>query len=272
MTGSVAGAMADARLKGVDRLDVQLLLCHLLGRPRAWVLAHDNIALNDEQWAQLQRWIERRVAGEPLAYLIGEKEFHGLMLQVSPAVLIPRPDTETLVDWALELMKPMAAPAVLDMGTGSGAIAIALKHRHPDADVMAVDVSDAALALAQSNAQRLQKTVRFLKSDWWSAVAHQRFDFIVSNPPYIAEGDSHLAGLTHEPLLALTSGPAGLDALARIAAQAPRHLNPGGWLLFEHGHEQSDAVAKMLRQIGFSSLATRHDLAGRPRCTGGRTA
>jgi release factor glutamine methyltransferase len=202
---------------------------------------------------------------------VGEKEFYGLTLRVSSAVLVPRPDTETLVDWALELMRNAAAlPKVLDMGTGSGAIALALKHILPSARVTALDTSTEALQVAIDNARQLQLDVQFLLSDWWEGVMEQRFDLIVSNPPYIAGGDAHLAALQHEPQMALTPGGDGLGALRHIVAGAPAHLNNEGWLLLEHGHDQAPSVAAMLVEQGFGSVTTRHDLAGNPRCTGGR--
>jgi release factor glutamine methyltransferase len=269
---TVGEVMAKARAVGVDRLDVQLLLAHVLERARSWLLANDDAPLTDMQQSVLGALIDRRAAGEPLAYLVGEKEFHGIALHVSPAVLIPRPDTETLVDWAVELLRNNAAPNVLDMGTGSGAIALALKHQRPLASVTALDTSAEALAVARGNARRLQLDIRLLLSDWWQAVAGERFNLIVSNPPYIAGDDEHLAALRHEPLLALTPGGDGLSALRQIVAGAPQHLEPGGWLLLEHGHDQSQAVAAMLHAQHFHSVTTRHDLAGHSRCTGGQRA
>jgi release factor glutamine methyltransferase len=254
----------------VDRLDAQLLLGYVLECPRNWLLAHDDACLDEAQQAKLHGLLARRASGEPLAYLVGEKEFHGLSLHVSPAVLIPRPDTETLVDWALELLPAPQAAKVLDMGTGSGAIALALKHRRPHARLTALDASAEALAVARGNAHRLQLDIRCLLSDWWEGVAGQRFDMIVSNPPYIAGGDPHLAALQHEPELALTPGGDGLDALRRIVAGAPQHLSTGGWLLLEHGHDQAEAVTAMLREQRFTQITTRHDLAGLARCTGGQ--
>jgi release factor glutamine methyltransferase len=236
-------------------------------------MAHDDAPLSTDQDTRFAALCLRRAAGEPFAYLVGEREFHGLRLAVSPAVLVPRPDTETLVDWALERLAEMPAnaqPSVIDLGTGSGAIALAVRHRCPTAQVTALDTSPAALAQAQANATRLGLPVRFLLSDWWQAVAGQHFDLVLSNPPYIAGDDPHLPSLAHEPLLALTPGGDGLDALRQIVAGAPAHLRPGGWLLLEHGWDQSEAVQQMLRDAGFSAIATRRDLAGQARCTGGR--
>ena len=270
---TVDAALQAARGLGVDRLDAQVLLARLLDRPRSWLIAHGDAPLEAHVAAQLGPWLERRAEGVPLAYLLGEKEFHGLLLKVSPDVLVPRPDTETLVDWALELLQPPGLPAsarVLDLGTGSGAIALALKHARPRADVTALDASPEALAVAQENARRLGLDVHLLVSRWWRALPGQRFHLAVSNPPYIAGDDGHLPALRHEPRLALTPEGDGLDAFRDIIAGSTGHLFPGGWLLLEHGHDQAGAVAALLGQHGFSSITTRHDLAGNTRCTGGR--
>lgn len=268
---TVADALTTARTCGVDRLDAHLLLAHVMKKSRSWLLANDDAGLNEEQQQSMRSFIDRRASGEPVAYLVGEKEFYGLTLRVSPAVLVPRPDTETLVDWALELMRSSSTlPRVLDMGTGSGAIALALKHSLPSAHITALDASAEALKVATDNARQLRLDVQFLLSDWWERVMEQRFDLIVSNPPYIAGADAHLAALQHEPQMALTPGGDGLGALRHIVAGAPAHLNNEGWLLLEHGHDQARAVAAMLVEHGFGSVTTRHDLAGNPRCTGGR--
>jgi release factor glutamine methyltransferase len=273
---TVAQALQDAAVLGVDRLDAQLLLAQVLGlgerEARAWLRAHDTDLLDEPQHQRFRALLQRRRAGEPVAYLLGRKEFHGLMLQVSPEVLVPRPDTEVLVDWALEALEGRTAPRVLDLGTGSGAIALALAQARPDAVVSAVDFSAQALAVAMSNATRLGLTLRGLQGSWWQALpaGEAPFDLVVSNPPYIAEGDPHLADLRHEPLLALTSGPDGLDAIRTIVADAPRHLRPGAWLLLEHGHDQADAVQALLHQAGFEAVDSRRDLGGHRRCTGGR--
>jgi release factor glutamine methyltransferase len=262
----VTQALALARAGGVERLDAQRLLALLMGQPRSWLLAHDDAALGEEQAAAFRAGLLRLVAGEPLAYLTGEQEFHGLLLHVSPQVLVPRADTEVLVEWAIELLNgdPPAAE-VLDLGTGSGAIALAIARARPAARVSAVDASPGALAVARANGERLGLAVEWIESDWWSALAHRRFDLIVSNPPYIAGADAHLPALHHEPLMALTPGGDGLDALRQIAAGAALHLRPGGWLLLEHGYDQAEAVS-------LSDVQTRHDLAGHPRCTGARLA
>ena len=267
---SVADALAAARALGVDRLDAQLLLGHLLGRPRSWLIAHGDDELGAGYRQSYQRLLERRADGEPLAYLVGEREFHGLSFAVTPAVLVPRPDTEVLVDWALAVMAALPARRVVDLGTGSGAIAVTLAHRCLDAQVTATDCSTDALAVAQGNAARHGAHVDFRLANWWDGLAGDTFDLIVSNPPYIAEGDPHLPALRHEPQLALTPGGDGLDALRAIATGAPTHLGPGGWLLLEHGHEQGAAVRSLLLAAGFEEVHTRQDLAGLDRCTGGR--
>jgi len=195
------------------------------------------------------------------------------MLQVGPAVLVPRPDTETLVDWALELLAiPLAdAPEVADLGTGSGAVALALKHGHPAARVSAVELSEPALAQARANGERHRLPVDWQQGDWWQPLGGRRFHLVASNPPYVAGGDPHLAALRHEPALALTPGGDGLSALQQIVRGAPAHLHAGGWLLLEHGHDQAEAVQRLLREAGLVQIQTRADLAGKPRCSGGRS-
>ena len=265
----LADALALARTLGVARLDAQLLLAHHLQRPRVWVMAHDEEPIDDALMAAYSADLERRAGGEPLAYLLGEQEFHGLTLRVSPAVLVPRPETEVLVYWALELIAGRAAH-VVDLGTGSGAIALAVRHRCPAATLTATDASQAALNVAAGNALRLELKVEFAAGDWWQAVAGRRFNLALSNPPYVAGDDPHLAALTHEPRSALTPGGDGLGALRRIVADAPAHLKPGAWLLLEHGHDQAAAVQESLRRRGFDLPVTRPDLAGLARCTGAR--
>lgn len=267
---NVAAALRAARELGVARLDAEALLAHLLAQTRTWLLAHDEAPLGSEQQARYAGWLARRAAGEPLAYLTGEKEFFGLMFAVSSAVLVPRPDTETLVEWALELWPAAHAATLADLGTGSGAIAVAVARHRPSWRVTAVDASQAALALARENGARHGVAVQWLCSDWGAALTERRFDAIVSNPPYIAQDDPHLGALRHEPREALVAGPQGLDALRHIVQQAPLLLEPGGWLLLEHGFEQAGAVTALLRAAGFSSVCTRADLGGQPRCSGGR--
>jgi release factor glutamine methyltransferase len=272
--GTVDAALAGARAAGLDRLDAQLLLAAVLGRDRSWLMAHGDDALAPDRAAQFDTLVARRSAGEPVAYLLGRQEFHGLTLQVSPAVLVPRPDTETLVDWALELLGTELAaagrPQVLDLGTGSGAIALALKHRCPRADLTAVDTSPDALAVAGSNARALGLPIALLPGHWWAPVAGRRFELVVSNPPYIAGDDHHLDALRHEPLQALTPGGDGLGSLREIVAGASAHLHDGCWLLLEHGHDQAAAVQALLAAAGLQDVSTRRDLGGNDRCTGGR--
>ena len=268
---TIAQALVAALALGIDRLDAQLLLLHAIGRPlhdRAWLLAHDTDELSESTWPAFARQVERRATGEPLAYLVGEKEFHGLTLQIDARVLVPRPDTETLVDWALERLDALASPNVLDLGTGSGAIALALAHARPDALVRAIDASADALAVAAANATRLRLTVQFTLADWLDGAAVS-YDVIVSNPPYIAADDRHLAALRHEPIAALAAGADGLDDLRRIVRDAPPHLSEGGWLLLEHGHDQAAAVRALLAERGFAEVQSRNDLAGIARCSGG---
>ncbi|NKI93875.1 peptide chain release factor N(5)-glutamine methyltransferase [Rhizobacter sp. SG703] len=271
---TVDAALAGARGAGLDRLDAQLLLGAVLGRDRSWLIAHGDDAMPADRAADFDALVARRLAGEPVAYLLGRKDFHGLALQVSPAVLVPRPDTETLVDWALELLggelAGTGAPQVLDLGTGSGAIALAIKHRCPRADLSAVDTSPDALAVAAGNASALGLPLALLRGHWWAPVAGRRFDLVVSNPPYIAGDDHHLDALRHEPRLALTPGGDGLDSLREIIAGASAHLRDGSWLLLEHGHDQAREVQALLAAAGLCDVATRRDLGGHERCTGGR--
>ncbi len=269
---TIAHALVHARALGVDRLDAQLLLAHQLGRSRAWLLAHDDATLTGADCDALHALLARRVAGEPLAYLVGQREFHGLALRVTRDVLVPRPETETLVDWALELLAGVDAPRVADLGTGSGAIALALKHAWPGAQVHASDASAAALAVARDNGLRLGISVAWHLGDWWHALGGtDPFDLVVANPPYIAAGDPHLRALRYEPHEALVArGDNGLADIERIVNGAPGHLNAGAWLLLEHGFDQADAVCEHLRHVGFGSVTTRLDLAGQPRASGGR--
>ena len=277
-TKTVVACLRQAQARGLERVDAQILLLHSMQRPlhdRAWLLAHDSDTLAPLQVAVWQDALKRRLQGEPVAYITGRKDFFGLTLAVDARVLDPRPDTETLVDWALACLPESTpethSPRILDLGTGSGAVALALQHARPNATVWAVDASEDALAVARANAARLQLGVQFIASDWLSAVDVQhtgRFDLIVSNPPYVADGDPHLAALTHEPLQALTSGPDGLDDIRQIIAQAPACLAPGGWLLLEHGWDQAAPVQALLREAGFEQVQSRRDLGGMERCTG----
>ncbi len=269
-------ALRQANVVGMDRLDAQMLLLHTLSRSphdRAWLIAHDCDLLPPEAATRWTSLLHRRQRGEPVAYLLGEKEFGGLNLQVDARVLVPRPDTEVLVEWALDMLPPPGGnepPRLLDLGTGSGAIALTVASRRRDVQVTATDASADALAVAQANAQRLNLPVRFAQGAWLAAVPGERFDVIASNPPYIAEGDPHLAALTHEPISALTAGADGLQDLRTIVGQAPAALHPGGWLLLEHGHDQATAVRALLAAQGFEAVSSRKDLAGIERCSGGR--
>jgi release factor glutamine methyltransferase len=270
MPETVAGALAAARALGIERLDAQLLLAHHLARPRTWLVAHAEAALAEAVAQAFLADVSRRADGVPLAYLTGTHEFHGLKLHVTPDVLDPRPDTETLVDWALDLLANEAAPLVADLGTGSGAIALAIRHACPQATVWATDASEAALIVARGNAQRLGLELHWHHGHWWQGFPAAKLHLAVSNPPYIAAGDPHLRALHHEPLMALTPGGDGLGAIREIVAGAPSHLRPGAWLLLEHGHDQAEAVHDCLALHGFAELSTRNDLAGHVRCSGGR--
>lgn len=267
---NIAHGLAAAQSHGLERLDAQVLLLHALGRlesDRAWLLAHDTDPLAADAYAAFTALCTRRATGEPLAYIVGHKEFFGLDLRVDRRVLVPRPETETLVEWALETIDERAH--VIDLGTGSGAIALALKHARPQARVEAVDESVPGLDVARDNARRLALDVRFTPGSWLTA-NEDRYDLIVSNPPYVADEDPHLAALQHEPLSALQAGPDGLRAIRQIVEQAPRHLRPGGWLILEHGWDQAEAVRALLRAAGLREVASRCDLAGIERCSGGR--
>jgi release factor glutamine methyltransferase len=264
---TIAALLAAAEL---PPLEAQVLAAHALGCSRASLLADQRRALADEDARRVERLFHRRRAGEPVAYLTGEREFFGLSLAITPDVLIPRPETELLVALALEVAP--AGARVLDLGTGSGAVAIAIAHEEPDAEVVAVDASADALAVARENARRHGGVIRFVYGDWFAGVAGQRFDVIVANPPYIAEGDAHLeqGDLRFEPRAALVSGADGLDAIRAIVARAREHLVTGGWLLFEHGYDQAERCRSLLAMYGYTEAQTWPDLAGVPRVSGGR--
>ena len=250
---------------------MQMLLLHAHHRPlhdRAWLALHHHDPLATHLSEVFNQHLLRRLQGEPVAYITGQKEFYGLTLQVDARVLVPRPDTETLVDWTLEVITPLSQAHVADLGTGSGAVALAIKHMRPDCQVFAVDYSNDALAVAQANAAALQLDIAFIQGSWLSGITH-RFHAIVSNPPYIAEQDPHLLALQHEPLQALSSGNDGLDDIRTIIRQAPAHLQNNGWLLLEHGYDQAKAVRQLLREANFSQVQSRCDLAGIERCTAG---
>jgi len=254
-------------LAALDAREARLLLAHATGFSEASVLAHPERELPAEAEAKFREFAARRARGEPIAYLLGEKEFYGLPLAVNPAVLIPRPETELLVEQALA-RRPSS---ILDLGTGSGAIALAVKKHLPRSRVVAVESSAAALAVAQRNAVKLGLEVELRHGQWFKPVAGERFDLVVSNPPYVAVGDAHLSqgDLRFEPKSALVSGPDGLDALRAIARDVRSHLNPGGWLLVEHGLGQDRAVRELLQQAGLSEIMTWPDLAGIARVSGG---
>ena len=272
-----AQALAAAYGRGLERLDAQLLLLHALGKPasaRSWLLTHDLDQLAQGAINAFNAFTLRRTAGEPLAYIVGSKEFFGLPLQVDARVLVPRPDTETLVEWSLALLERFNVPLqVLDLGTGSGAIALAIAHSlqvaRRDVAVTAVDASVAALDVARNNARQLGLAVNFFESNWLAQVS-ESFHLIASNPPYIASADPHLAALRHEPLQALVAGQDGLDDIRQIVSEAPGHLLSGGWLLLEHGYDQAGQVRELLVRQGFTQVQSRRDLAGIERCSGGQ--
>jgi release factor glutamine methyltransferase len=256
----------------LDPLENRILLCHATGLSRVQLITQGDRPLSSDEAARLDDLVARRLRGEPIAYIVGRREFFGLDFQVGPAVLIPRPDTELIVELALERL-PQHAPRLLDMGTGSGAIAVAVAHTRPDAAVTALDVSPDALAVAQANAVANGARVRFLHSSWFDALAAgEIFDVIASNPPYIAAGDDHLAqgDLRFEPVGALTDHADGLSALRTIVNGSPRHLVPGGWLLLEHGYDQAEAVRTLLADADFTEVQSWQDLAGIERVSGGR--
>ena len=298
-------AATQLKAQGIDaetaKFEAQLLLQHLLNVNRAWLIAHENDALQANIHAAYRALINRRVNGEPIAYILGVREFYGLNLKVSADTLIPRPDTETLVEAALGKIPLMVRQAhhkrdlyapvrpelvegcgndalrILDLGTGSGAIALAIAKHAPFAKVTAVDASQAALDIAIENAQSLAITnIKFILSDWFSALSQkndtQKFDVIVSNPPYIEANDVHLSqgDLPWEPISALVAGQDGLSDIRRIIQNAPQHLNPHGYLLLEHGYNQAEAVANLLKQTGFSEIETIKDLGGNDRVTLGK--
>lgn len=250
------------------RLEIQILLCHVLGLPRSWLIGHDRDVLPESSVQAYSALLTHRLVGEPIAYIVGGREFFGLEFLTAPAVLIPRPETELLVELALARIPVNQPCRVLDLGTGSGAIAISLAKNRPLAELVAVDQSQAALSVARENAARLQApNLRLLQSDWFSALADKVFDLIVSNPPYVEAADPHLqqGDVRFEPLSALASGSDGLDDIRRIVAAAPQHLNPGGWLLFEHGYNQGQGCRALLHQHGFMDVETIRDLAGHER-------
>ncbi len=252
--------------------EAALLLAHVLNRKMAWLYAHGEESPAAPEALAFRRLIAARRSAVPLAYLTGEVEFCGIKLQVTPAVLIPRPETETLVEAALERLPPGARWTVADLGTGSGAIALAIAARRPDCFVIGSDLSPAALAVARDNARRLGLRARFVCGSWFTPIP-ESLDMVLANPPYVASGDPHLTDpeLRHEPQLALTPGADGLAAVRQIVSAAPARLKPGGWLLLEHGYDQRQAAAELLGAAGFAEIASLDDAAGRPRVVIGRT-
>ena len=253
-------------------LEANLLCQHLLNVNRAWLISHANDAFEASQQVAFEELIQRRLRGEPIAYILGSREFYGLVLKTTPATLIPRPDTETLVEAALAKIPQNASLSILDLGTGTGAVALAIASQRPETKMNAVDASLEALKVATENAQYLKLTnVRMLESNWFSALEGEMFDVIVSNPPYIAQDDEHLkqGDLRFEPISALASGVDGLDDLRKIVQDAPDYLNNNGWLMLEHGYDQADAVATLLKARGFSQVDHAIDIAGIRRVTFG---
>ena len=259
------------RESGLPRSEGLLLLSRLLCVERSRLMAHPETKLSPQQGAAAREWFERRRAGEPIAYLLEEREFFGLALRVTPDVLIPRPETERLVELALESIAPSEPARVLDLGTGSGAVAIALASERPGAEIVASDVSDAALAVARDNARRRGATIRFLHGDWFEPIGSMPFDLIASNPPYVAAHDPHLArgDVRFEPRLALVAGEDGMDHIEHIADRARNHLVPNGRILLEHGYDQAGRCLELLRGLGYCEVEDFADLAGLPRvCVG----
>ncbi len=276
MSGSgrdVAAQLAAAIAQLGDRFEAEMLLCHVLERDRAWLMAHAEYVLDAAQTIRLQSLVQRRAAGEPVAYIMGLRGFWKMDLQVSPAVLIPRPETELLVEQALEHLPTDRVCKVADLGTGSGAVALAIASERPRTEVLATDASEDALAVARANADRLGLTnVAFAHGDWLQPLAGQQFDVIVSNPPYVAAGDNHLkqGDLRYEPVMALASGSDGLDAIRHIIKGASKHLHEDAWLLIEHGWDQSGAVRALMREAGFDEVSSARDLQQHERISGGR--
>ena len=265
-------AAADMLATSEGHRDAQVLLGHVLGVSRAWLVAHDGDEVDGARADSFRKLVLLRHDGDPVAYLLGKREFHGLDFRVTPDVLIPRPETETLVDAGLEKLDAMPGRKVLDLGTGSGCVAVSIAHERPAAQVTAIDLSADALDVARSNATALGQKVEFLQGRWFAPLAQRRFDLIVSNPPYVAAGDPHLhhGDLRFEPTAALISGPDGLNDLRVIVGGAAEHLLPGGWLLFEHGYDQAETSRDLLAKAGFGDLKSWPDLAGIPRVAGGR--
>jgi release factor glutamine methyltransferase len=254
------------------RRDAQVLLGHSLGVSRAWLTAHREDSADAGMAGRFRMLLKQRAVGQPVAYLTGKREFYGREFGVTPDVLIPRPDTETLVEAALGKLPPGLRSDVLDLGTGSGCIAATLCLERPAARVVAVEISASALGVARKNAEALGARIEFLQGTWFAPLSGRRFDLIVSNPPYIPGADPHLrrGDLRFEPSMALAAGNDGLDEIRRIVGEAPEYLNPAGWLLFEHGYDQAEASRNLLLGAGFGKLVSAPDLAGIPRVAGGQ--
>ncbi|MCL4798687.1 MAG: peptide chain release factor N(5)-glutamine methyltransferase [Burkholderiales bacterium] len=268
-----AAVSALIRESGLPAAEARLLLAASLGVDRAWLVAHSDDPLDDARSAQASELFRRRRAGEPVAYILGVREFYGLALEVTPAVLIPRPETELLVDFALR-RAAQGARRALDLGTGSGAVAVALANAAPSVEVWATDASSEALAVARRNAARHAPRVHLVQSDWFGSLRGERFDLILSNPPYVAADDPHLdeGDVRFEPRAALVGGPDGLDCIRRIVREARDHLAPRGWLALEHGHDQAERCRALLAERGYAGVASVPDLAGIARVTVGRAS
>ncbi len=268
-----AGTSIDAvlRLSPLERQEVRILVMHALNLTRSQLVTQSDRLLTAKEAQNLSQLLRRRINGEPIAYIVGEREFYGLALHVTPDVLIPRPETELLVELSMERLPQDGC--LLDLGTGSGAIAVAVAHTRPDVAVAAVDQSEAALTIARRNALRHKLKIEFMQSDWYSTVPNRRFNVIAANPPYICVHDIHLeqGDLRFEPISALTDHADGMMALRAIVRGAPDHLVPGGWLLMEHGYDQSAAMRALLAEQGFNEVQSWRDLAGIERVTGGKS-
>ena len=252
------------------RADASLLLAAAMGNSGTWLIAHDDALLDAAQHTRFQAMVARRRDGEPVAMILGRQAFWSLSLQVGPATLVPRPETERLIELALQRLPPAMPADVLDLGTGSGAIALAIASERPASRVTATDASAAALAIARGNAAQLGLVLRFLQGDWFAPVAGERFDLVLSNPPYLSDDDPHLPSLRHEPRTALVSGPTGMESIAAICHAAPAHLRAGSWLLVEHGNLQGPHARALLGAAGFSGVQTWQDIEGRDRVSGGQ--
>ncbi|MDH5534128.1 MAG: peptide chain release factor N(5)-glutamine methyltransferase [Betaproteobacteria bacterium] len=274
MLQTIAQALDWAR-EHIDRADARVILQHVLACDAAYLIAYGGAELDEPRLREFHALVGRRITGEPVAYLTGKREFYGLAFRINPAVLIPRPETELLVDAALEQIPVQGPSRVLDLGTGSGCVAITIAHLRPNAEVVATDASPEAVALARENvSSHGAENVELRAGDWFDPVRDERFAVIVANPPYVAAGDPHLmqGDLRFEPRAALAAGADGLDCIRAIVAAVPEHLDAGGLLALEHGYDQGDACRRLLKAAGFTRVATRRDVAGQERVTTGRHA